>query len=57
MYKSSRNQSALLKILKSISTAVLQNEDLMLPIKHSLVVGATVGEIVQALKDGQNKQK
>jgi hypothetical protein len=47
----------LLETLKSISTAVLHNEDLMFPIKHSLIVGATVGEIVQALKDGQNKQK
>jgi methylmalonyl-CoA mutase N-terminal domain/subunit len=57
LYKSSRNQPALLETLKSISTAVLHNEDLMFPIKHSLIVGATVGEIVQALKDGQNKQK
>jgi methylmalonyl-CoA mutase N-terminal domain/subunit len=57
VYKSSRNQSALLETLKSISTAVLHDQDLMLPIKRSLVAGATVGEIVQALKNGQNKQK
>jgi methylmalonyl-CoA mutase N-terminal domain/subunit len=56
-YKSSRVQSNLLETLKWISTAVICEEDLMLPIKNSLIAGATVGEIVQALRDGQNKQK
>jgi methylmalonyl-CoA mutase N-terminal domain/subunit len=54
-HKSSRDQSALLETLERISRAVKFEEDLMLPIKNSLLVGATVGEIVQALRDGQNQ--
>lgn len=56
-FKSSRDKSALLEALKTISTAVLYEEDLMLPIKHSLIIGATLGEIVEALKEGQDKLK
>jgi methylmalonyl-CoA mutase N-terminal domain/subunit len=56
-YKSSRDHSALLESLKCISRAVTCEEDLMVPIKNSLIIGATVGEIVQALSDGQNKQQ
>lgn len=55
--KLSRNQSALNDALERISMAVMREEDLMVPIKNSLIKGATVGEIVRALRVGQNEDK
>jgi methylmalonyl-CoA mutase N-terminal domain/subunit len=56
-FKSNRDQKALNFHLNSITEAIALGNDVMFQIKCSLKVGATVGEIVEAIKSRKSESK